>query len=390
MSPDYVPFKLLEIIVISAQDLPAVSKMLRTFAAAWIYPDQKLSTRIDHQGHTNPTWNYKLVFRVDKKFLRSESSAITIEIYNVAWLRDLPIGTAQLFINHLSPPLMPNSPSMRSVALHIRRPSGHLQGILHVGINLTDTGISDSPLRSEISAFTLENQDVVRNDHQNDLQIKDYEQKDSQIQDQSSISKQVLPYEYDVSSKHDSNDLKNQMELKVKTRSMASTNFSMVSVMHPLPSEVAVNLKKGFYTAEGDDYGSSIFENWSEPSDRVGDGLRSKNVEWLMEDQIPLTKDHEGYKAKDHDGHKTKTHEGHKTKDHEGHKTKGHEVPKDVRQKRRRSHSDGGGLFSCFVKGFEFTFICGSKNLKKNGKKVHHRHKIHVNHPDENMRSFYI
>ncbi|KAL3520609.1 hypothetical protein ACH5RR_018758 [Cinchona calisaya] len=384
MSPDYVPFKLLEINVISAQDLPAVSKMLRTFAVAWIHPDQKLSTRIDHQGHTNPTWNYKLVFRVDKKFLRNETSAITIEIYNVAWLRDLPIGTAQLFVNNLSPPLTPNSPSMRTVALHIRRPSGHLQGILNVGINLIDNGISDSPLRSEISALTLENRANAKDDQENDhLQ-------DSPVLDQKSVWKQELPCEDDLSSKHGSKDLKNVLELKLKTRSMASTNLSMVSHMHPLPSEVAVNLKKGFYSVEGDEYGSSIFENWSEPSDRVGEGLRSKTLELKMEDKIPFTKDHEGHKMKDHGLHKTKNQEGHKTKDHEVHKTKYHHEGQKVSRPKRRRHSDGGGLFSCFGKGFEFTFVCGSKNMKNNRKNIHHHHKLHVNHSDENMHRFYV
>ncbi|KAL2227820.1 UNVERIFIED_CONTAM: hypothetical protein Sindi_2140700 [Sesamum indicum] len=161
------PYRLLEINIISAHDLPPVSKMLRTFAVAYVQPDHKLTTRIDHQGHTNPTWNYKVVFHVDEKFLKQESSAVTIEIYNLAWLRDLPIGTTRLLINNLSPPLKKN-PAFRRVALQICRPSGHLQGTLNVGVQLIDNtvpGAEMSPLSSipgaGMSPFSIRNENTV-------------------------------------------------------------------------------------------------------------------------------------------------------------------------------------------------------------------------------------
>ncbi|KAL0284001.1 UNVERIFIED_CONTAM: hypothetical protein Sangu_2854700 [Sesamum angustifolium] len=161
------PYRLLEINIISAHDLPPVSKMLRTFAVAYVQPDHKLTTRIDHQGHTNPTWNYKVAFHVDEKFLKQESSAVTIEIYNLAWLRDLPIGTTRLLINNLSPPLKKN-PAFRRVALQICRPSGHLQGTLNVGIQLIDNtvpGAEMSPLSSipgaGMSPFSIRNENTV-------------------------------------------------------------------------------------------------------------------------------------------------------------------------------------------------------------------------------------
>lgn len=159
-----IPFKILEIRVFSAQYLPPVSKMLRTFAVAWINPDHKLSTRIDHHGHTNPTWNYKLVFRVEDRFLRSDRAALTVEIYNVAWLRDLPVGTAHLTINQLSPPLVLNSPAIRTVSLNICRPSGHMQGILNIGVNILDNGNPSCSILSpsELIALRIGNDDNYR------------------------------------------------------------------------------------------------------------------------------------------------------------------------------------------------------------------------------------
>ncbi|KAK4385816.1 hypothetical protein Sango_2705600 [Sesamum angolense] len=105
--------------------------------------------------------------RLHEKFLKQESSAVTIEIYNLAWLRDLPIGTTRLLINNLSPPLKKN-PAFRRVALQICRPSGHLQGTLNVGVQLIDNtvpGAEMSPLSSipgaGMSPFSIRNENTV-------------------------------------------------------------------------------------------------------------------------------------------------------------------------------------------------------------------------------------
>ncbi|KAG4930619.1 hypothetical protein JHK82_047690 [Glycine max] len=50
-------YQLLELNVISAQDLAQMDRSMQTYAVAWIDPDHKLSTRVDSQGGTNPTWN---------------------------------------------------------------------------------------------------------------------------------------------------------------------------------------------------------------------------------------------------------------------------------------------------------------------------------------------
>lgn len=55
-------YQLLELNVISAQDLAQMDRSMQTYAVAWIDPDHKLSTRVDSQGGTNLTWNDKFVF----------------------------------------------------------------------------------------------------------------------------------------------------------------------------------------------------------------------------------------------------------------------------------------------------------------------------------------
>ncbi|KAL2549427.1 uncharacterized protein Fot_03856 [Forsythia ovata] len=328
MSLHQLPLKHLEITIISAQDLPPVSKMLRTFAVAYIHPDHKLTTKVDHKGHTNPTWNYKVVFLVDDTFLKSENSAVTIEIYNVAWLRDLPIGTTHLPISNLLPPLARKNQSTRHVGLQICRPSGHLQGILNLGVHLIDNSIPDEIPCSELSISTIRNNEGEMYD-----QIQ--EENNNCIQDESGNNSRI-----EISSKNSSFSPISEKISKLNpsepgTKSYVASNTSLFSVMRPLPSEVAAYLKKGLYSVQGDEYGSSVFENWSLPGESEDGGMKSVTNEGVKDDQIPLTSDHNGKK-----------------------KSKGF---------RRRGRSNGKGLFSCFANfiGFQFSFICGSKRTKR-------------------------
>ncbi|KAL1808593.1 hypothetical protein ACET3Z_025583 [Daucus carota] len=156
--------QLLEINIISAQDLEPMSRKMKTRATAWVHPTRKLSTRVDTEGHVNPNWNDKFVFRVDEEFLQRDTSAVMIEIYATQrgrWKRDALVGTVRLLVgNFISPPTRPNHPSshhigMRFVALQVRRPSGRPQGILNLGVSLLDSTMRSMPLYSQLSASAV-------------------------------------------------------------------------------------------------------------------------------------------------------------------------------------------------------------------------------------------
>ncbi|KAI4369724.1 hypothetical protein MLD38_018138 [Melastoma candidum] len=158
MSAILSPFQLLELHIISAQDLRHVSRNMRPYAIIWIHPERKLSTSVDPHGKTNPTWNDRFVFKVDEEFLLSETSAVTIEIYSVHWLKDILVGSVRVLIGNLLPPHRQSRGFRRQrrvglqfAALQIRRPSGRPQGIINVGISLLDSSKQSMPLYSEIS-----------------------------------------------------------------------------------------------------------------------------------------------------------------------------------------------------------------------------------------------
>ncbi|KAK4405988.1 hypothetical protein Sango_0605300 [Sesamum angolense] len=159
-------FQLLEINIISAQDLEPVSKKMKTYATAWLHPNRKLSSCVDAEGNNSPTWNDKFVFKVEEEFLRRDTSAVMIEIYAKQWLRDTLVGTVRVLVGNL----IPSTPTrtlghhhfgMRFVALQIRRPSGRPQGILNIGVALLDSSMRSMPLYRQLSASAVGYRDLM-------------------------------------------------------------------------------------------------------------------------------------------------------------------------------------------------------------------------------------
>ncbi|KAL1532804.1 hypothetical protein AAHA92_32771 [Salvia divinorum] len=301
--------KLLEINLISAHDLPPVSNTLRTFAVAYVSPDNKLTTKTDHRGHTNPSWHYKMLFHVHKNFLKHDSAALTIEIYNLAWLRDLPIGIARLHLNTLSPPLTENS-GYRRLSLQISQPSGHLKGTVSVGIQLIDMDDDIS-----LSSLRITDQESVANENAKGQKVSISHENPKSLEE-----KRPGPDE--------------SVRSTPETRTVTSGG-SGFSGMRP-------GLKKRIYDADTVEYGSSIFENWTEGGDKseVRGGI-PENEEWAVEgkEMVPMTS----------------------------------EMAIEQRWNRKN------GLFKCFsnMHGFEFTFACGANQFRLNKKKKGNLDRLH-------------
>ncbi|KAG6433378.1 hypothetical protein SASPL_104990 [Salvia splendens] len=154
MAPLSKTHQLLEINIISAQDLELVSKSMKTYAMAWMNPKRKLTSRVDDLGKNNPTWNEKFVFRVEEEFLKQDNSAVMIEIYSNSWFRDVLVGTVRCLVGNLIPQTGRSHNGqpyigMRFVALQIRRPSGRPQGILNIGVALLDSSMRSMPLYTQ-------------------------------------------------------------------------------------------------------------------------------------------------------------------------------------------------------------------------------------------------
>ncbi|XVE62707.1 hypothetical protein DITRI_Ditri06bG0141200 [Diplodiscus trichospermus] len=151
--------RILEINLISAEDLVPVSKTMKTYAVAWVHPERKLATGVDQTGGTDPTWNEKFVFPVDDKFLNSEDAKIVVEIYAAAWVKDALIGYANVLIKDifhfrsLTNAKMSNS-TTRTVTLQIRRPSGRPQGLLNVEVALVDSTMRSLPQLEDPKTIT--------------------------------------------------------------------------------------------------------------------------------------------------------------------------------------------------------------------------------------------
>ncbi|KAJ6434184.1 hypothetical protein OIU84_017820 [Salix udensis] len=343
------PFQLLEINVISGQDLAPVSKSMRTYAVVWVHPGRKLSTKVDQNGHTNPQWNEKIVFRVDDTFINAENSSIMIEIYAAAWLRDVQIGSVNVLISNLFPSHN-NSNKMRFVALQVRRPSGRPQGILNLGVQLLDSTMRSMPLYTELSVSAVGLDDSIDaktigqslEEKSAKLRRSQSDQTDQTISDKSGIK--------ESGARSHGGSLINSKTVK---RDNGNGNGSMIngslcSDVGPSASVVAAAIAKGLIktpanAVQHDTEGgkSSVLEDWTE-NDSI-EGLRTKLERWRAD--LPPNHDSDLRKMQS----------------------------KSLRKKYRR-RTDGGGLFTCFGFGCEISITWGKGNNKKrngNGKVCH-------------------
>ncbi|XP_021641332.2 BON1-associated protein 2-like [Hevea brasiliensis] len=128
---------ILEINLISAQDLDCSRKSsskIQTYVVAYIDPDKKLKSRVDRFGHTNPTWNDKVVFAIDSELqLRRPNACLVFEIYKVRRLKkDEKIGVAHVLVENL---ISEDHGDAKCMAFHIRSESDDVPGpILNIGV----------------------------------------------------------------------------------------------------------------------------------------------------------------------------------------------------------------------------------------------------------------
>ncbi|KAK6161203.1 hypothetical protein DH2020_004584 [Rehmannia glutinosa] len=369
------PFQLLEINIISAQDLEPVSKKMRTYATAWMHPNRKLSSSVDTEGNNNPTWNDKFVFRVDEEFLRQDTSAVMIEIYAVHWFRDVLVGTVRVLVGNLIPPPSrthhngQHYTGMRFVALQIggkessilsitdsvvpingMRKIGKASSVIS-GAELREkpkhngkkgkggSVLSDSILSKESSNF--------RKMETSDLKPK-AEEKNGKTGNDEMVDKATNKAVDEKSVTKTKGSPKEKLQVATIGKPVAKYNNYVIgapikkgnsiwsdSEVGPSPSEVAAAvMAERKYPL--DDNQSSVLDGWS--LDESVEGLRSKLERWRME--LPPLYDR-GFSSSSY-------------------KSSGRHA--------RRHTKGSSGLFSCFgnIFGYECQCICGKPPGKRN------------------------
>ncbi|XP_015075870.2 putative uncharacterized protein DDB_G0277255 [Solanum pennellii] len=344
---------ILEITLISAQDLAPISKSLRTYALTWINPNRKRSTKIDNEGHNNPTWNDKFSFKVNEEFLYSENSAVHVEIYTVSWFRDVLVGTINVQLNNLINPYVNfqnSSNGKRFVALQIRRPSGNPQGILNMGVAIIESSMRSMPLLCNeiMDPTSLDYRDILDKKMSENYQEVADDDKQREINEKVQLWRSMsLGY----------SEIKND-ELLIKGSSICNgsmANGSMVngselcSDVGPSASIVAAEIAAKRYQQLLPTIQSESREVETKKSKEMEDGERSLILEDLTAEEAyakGLLSSNREKLRKETTATQTQTING------------GH----------ARRNSDGGGLFSCFgnAYGIEFRIVCGANNNNNN------------------------
>ncbi|GLJ42101.1 hypothetical protein SUGI_0871810 [Cryptomeria japonica] len=123
-----------DLTVISAKDLKNVNWRygdLRPYAVAWVDPDIKVSTQVDPEGDTKPSWNEKLIVPVTKPLQDAE---LTIDIVHekASDLTKPLVGTARIRLAEILDEVGFDQRQERT--LKLKRPSGRPQGKLEIAI----------------------------------------------------------------------------------------------------------------------------------------------------------------------------------------------------------------------------------------------------------------
>ncbi|KAH7425384.1 hypothetical protein KP509_11G051600 [Ceratopteris richardii] len=72
-----------DVTVVSAENVKEASSFvqIRTYAVVWFEQRNRMKTRVDEHGNTNPSWNECLSFSVPESILDDPASSLNIEIY---------------------------------------------------------------------------------------------------------------------------------------------------------------------------------------------------------------------------------------------------------------------------------------------------------------------
>ncbi|KDP27783.1 hypothetical protein JCGZ_18863 [Jatropha curcas] len=141
----------LEINLISAKDLKDVNlfSKMDVYAVVSIsgdsqQPKQKIKTPVDHDGGTNPTWNFPAKFTILEAPAQQNRLILVINLRCERALGDKDIGEVNVPIKELLE-TMGDGKSMQFVSYQVRKPSGKPKGQLNFSYKFSEKAIVSGP-----------------------------------------------------------------------------------------------------------------------------------------------------------------------------------------------------------------------------------------------------
>ena len=91
--------------LISAQDLKKVNTFgkMTVYCVAWIHPDRKVSSPVDHKGNQNPTWNATLKLMADEKVVEGGNAVLVVDLYDHGTFGNHNVGSCTIPLSGLRP-----------------------------------------------------------------------------------------------------------------------------------------------------------------------------------------------------------------------------------------------------------------------------------------------
>ncbi|CAK7350237.1 unnamed protein product [Dovyalis caffra] len=100
--PPENPFREIEALIISAENLKNVKHVTRMklYAVVYVEKEHVAKTHVDHHGATKPSWNETVVVK-----FRNHQAALNVDIYARGHAREKSVGSARVFEGLLESPM---------------------------------------------------------------------------------------------------------------------------------------------------------------------------------------------------------------------------------------------------------------------------------------------
>lgn len=149
----------LDVKVVSAKhlkDVNFISKM-DVYVVVSIAGDskkQKVKTPVDHDGGSNPTWNFPVNFTVDESLARQNRLSLVFKLKSERTLGDKDIGDVVVPVKELLD-APADGKSQQFVSYQVRTPSGKPKGELHFSYKFGDlvSASASAPAANGVSAI---------------------------------------------------------------------------------------------------------------------------------------------------------------------------------------------------------------------------------------------
>ncbi|KAJ7555365.1 hypothetical protein O6H91_05G033800 [Diphasiastrum complanatum] len=147
------------------------------YAVACINPDEKHCTQIAHNAGCSPVWNHNFLLPLSD--IVNKDSSLSIQVLSHGHVADTLLGSVSIPLLDIT---CSKADTVQYMACQLQRPSGRIQGLLNLSVQISDGSSPDSPTTTTdvegCSSPSSPHRDPIQT-HEESIHFKDGSEKDA-------------------------------------------------------------------------------------------------------------------------------------------------------------------------------------------------------------------